>query len=142
MGDVDRSAPAVDPSTLLPGIIRHCLSEGDAASLALDRQFMNARFRAHQIARLVEFCSSNLTITFSTRSIARAFGVKQLAVTRASLRGYEDPPGRGRHRALDSDSERDLIAWITQKAANNTAVNKTELLHQCTTRFGAHITRG
>jgi hypothetical protein len=32
---------------------------------------MNGRFRAHQIARLVEFCSSDLTITLSTRSIAR-----------------------------------------------------------------------
>jgi hypothetical protein len=56
--------------------------------------------------------------------------------------GVTKIPGCGRHRALDPDSERDLIAWITQKAANNTAVNKTELLHQVTTRFGAHITRG
>jgi hypothetical protein len=142
MRDVDGPAPAVDPSTLLPGIIRHCLSEGEAARLALDGQVLNARFRAHQIARLVEFCSCDLTIILSTRSIGRAFGIKHSAVTRVTLRGYEDLPGRGRHHALDPDSERDLIAWIMQKAANNTAVNKIELLHQCTTRFGAHISRG
>jgi hypothetical protein len=103
---------------------------------------MNGRFRAHQIARLVDFCSSDPTITLSTRYIARAFGFKHSAVTRAALRGYEDPPGRGRHRALDPDSERDLIAWIIQKAANNMAVNNSELLHQWTTRFGVHITSG
>jgi hypothetical protein len=30
-----------------------------------------------------------------------------------ALRGYEDPPGRGHHRAGDPDSERGLIARIT-----------------------------
>jgi hypothetical protein len=58
------------------------------------------------------------------------------------LRGYEDPPGRGRHFELEADSEQELIDWIVNKAVNNMAVNKTELLHECNERFGKKITRG
>jgi hypothetical protein len=34
------------------------------------------------------------------------------------------------------------VDWITAKAANNGAVNRTELLHECNKRFGRSITRG
>jgi hypothetical protein len=34
------------------------------------------------------------------------------------------------------------VDWITAKAANNTAVNPPELLHECNERFGKSITRG
>jgi hypothetical protein len=74
--------------------------------------------------------------------IARAFDIKHSAVRRAALRGYEDPSGPGRRRALDPDSERGFIAWITQKAADNTATTKTELLPESVARLGTSITRG
>jgi hypothetical protein len=34
------------------------------------------------------------------------------------------------------------VDWITAKAANNVAVNRTELMHECNGRFGKSITRG
>jgi hypothetical protein len=34
------------------------------------------------------------------------------------------------------------VDWITTKAANNVAVNRTELLHECNERFGKRITKG
>lgn len=142
MEDADGPAPPIDPSILLPDIVRYCLSDGEAARLALDAQFMNARFRAHQIVRLAEFAFTELDIALSKRSIARAFGISHPAVTRAQLRGYEDPPATGRHHELAPPEELDLIDWITRKALNHVAVNKTELLHECNERFGRTITRG
>jgi hypothetical protein len=62
-------------------------------------------------------------------------------VKRAQRRGYEDPPARGRYRELAADAEQQLVDWITAKAANNIAVNRTELLHECNERFGKSITR-
>jgi hypothetical protein len=59
MTDPDKPVPAVDPTGLLPNIIHYCLSEGDASHLALDAQFMYARFRAHQIVQLIEFACTN-----------------------------------------------------------------------------------
>jgi hypothetical protein len=142
MEESDGPAPAIDPSRLLPNIIRHCLSEGDASDLALDPKFMNARFRAHQIVRLMEFASLKLHTKLSISSVARAFEVSHSAVSRANFRGYQDPPGRGRHHELDPDAEQQMIDWIAKKAANHTAVNRTELLHECIERFGKSITRG
>jgi hypothetical protein len=103
---------------------------------------MSPRFRAHQIVRLIEYASRELQITSLSKSIARAFEISHSAIACAALRGYEDPPGRGRHDELDADSEQELIAWIADKAVNNTVVNKTELLHECNKRFGKGITRG
>jgi hypothetical protein len=41
MQDGDSPALAIDPTQLLSNIVRYCLSEGQAADLALDGQFMN-----------------------------------------------------------------------------------------------------
>jgi hypothetical protein len=140
--DPDQPAPAVDPTELLPNIVRYCLSEGDASRLALDTQFMNARFRAHQILRLIGCASTELHITLSARNVARAFETGLSVVKRAQLRGYDGPPIRGRHPELAADAEKQLVDWITAKAANNVVVNRTELLHECNERFWKSITRG
>jgi hypothetical protein len=62
-------------------------------------------------------------------------------VKRAQLRSYDDSPARGRHHELAADAEQQLVDWITAKAANNTAINRTELLHERNERFGKSITR-
>jgi transposase len=142
MDDRGQPAPAVDPTGLLPNITRSCLSEVDASRLALDAQFMNARFRAHQIVRLIEFVSTELHITLSTRAVARPFEVGHSAVKRAQPRGYDDPPARGRHHELAANAEQQLVDRITAKAANNVAANRTELLYECNERFQKSITRG
>jgi hypothetical protein len=97
MEDPDQSTPAVDPTGLLPNIIRYCLSEGDASRLALYAQFMNARFLAHQIVGPIEFASTQLPITLSARAVARAFEAVHSVLKRAQLRGYDNPPARWRH---------------------------------------------
>jgi hypothetical protein len=77
-------APPIDLPTLLPQITRYCLSAGQAADLALDTQFLNARYRAHQMVRLMEFSSTELHLNLFIRSVARAFNIAHCAVTRAS----------------------------------------------------------
>jgi hypothetical protein len=133
---------AIDPTTLLSNIVRYCLSEGQATGLALDNQFMNARYHAHQIVCLFEFASTQRYIELSARTIVRAFEVSHTVVARAELRGYDDPPARGRHRELSADCEQELVEWLAKKAANHRVMNRTELLHECTERFGKSILRG
>jgi hypothetical protein len=90
MDDTDGPAPAIDPNRILPSIIHHCLSEGQAADLALDHQFMNPRLSAHQIVRLIEFASTKFHIDLATRALAGTFDISHSSVTHAKLRGYED----------------------------------------------------
>jgi hypothetical protein len=75
MQDAVSPALAIDPTALLSNIVRYCLSEGQAADLALDGQFINARYCAHQIVFLFEFASTQLHIELSARAVARAFEV-------------------------------------------------------------------
>jgi hypothetical protein len=103
---------------------------------------MTARFRGRQIVRLQEFASTELNITLLGRALACPFGVDHSAVKRALLRGYEDPPTRGRHPELSPACEAELVEWLTKEAANNTAVTRTEFLQACIERFGQSISRG
>jgi hypothetical protein len=102
-------ALAIDPTSLFSNIVCHSLSEGQAADLALDDQFMNARYRAHQIGRLFEFASTQLHIELPARAVARAFEVSDTAVPRAELRGDDDLPAPGRHHELSADCEQQLV---------------------------------
>jgi hypothetical protein len=129
-------ALAIDPTALLSNIVPCCPSEGQAADLALDDRSMNARYRAYQIVRLFEFALTRLHIELSARAAAWAFEINHTVVARAELRGYDDPPVRGRHYELSADYEQELVEWLADKAANHRAVNRTELLHECTERFG------
>jgi hypothetical protein len=108
----------------------------------LDHQFMTTGFRAHQIIRLIKFASIKFHIDFATRALACGFDIRYSAVTRAKLRGYEDRPGRGRHHEFAIESEQALVDWLTGKATNHMAMNRSELLYECNERFGRSITRG
>jgi hypothetical protein len=107
-------APPINIPALLPQITRYCLSAGQTADLALDTQFVNARYRAHQMVRLMEFSSTDLRLNLSIWSVVRVFNISQGAVKRAPLRGYEDSPGRGRHREFSREDEHALVKWIAR----------------------------
>jgi hypothetical protein len=109
MDVTDGPAPPVDPSIRLEQIVRYCLSDGQAANLALDQQFMDARYRAHQIMRLMEFSSSASQIKLSIRPAAWAFNIDHFAIKCAILRSYADPPGRRRHRKLSAEINQTLV---------------------------------
>jgi hypothetical protein len=115
--------------------------ESDAVNLVVEQQFMSGRFRVHQNVRILEFASTERHIALSSSSIAWTFEVSHSAIVHAKVPGDEDLPGPGRHPQLDSDCEQELIDWIANKATNNTAVKKTELLHECHGKFGKKITR-
>jgi hypothetical protein len=87
MAEAYSPAPPIDLPILRPQITRYCLSAGRPIDLALDRQFVNTRYRAHQM----EFSSIELYLNFSIRSIAREFNIAHCPVEGALLRGYEDP---------------------------------------------------
>jgi hypothetical protein len=139
---IDGLAPPIDPFILLGQIVRYCLSDSQAADLTLGQQFMNVRYCAHQIVRLMEFSSTALQIKQPIRSVARAFNIDHSAVKRGILCGYEDLPGRGRHRELSAEIGQGLVGWIVTKAHNHKAVNQTGPLDYCIKNLGTAITRG
>jgi hypothetical protein len=79
----------------------------------------------------MEFSPTRLHFNLSIRSVACVFNIAHCTVKRALLRGYEDPPGRGRHRELSPEDQHAPVEWITKKTHNNTAVTRTDLLNYC-----------
>jgi hypothetical protein len=127
---------------ILPRTIQQYLCEGDACELSLDNNFVNARFRAHQIYYLHTFGLNRLYRRLAVKAIARAFDVQPKDARHALEKSEAIPKGSGEHPALEVDTEQHLIAWITKNAQNHTAINRTELLHYCGETFGAAVTPG
>jgi hypothetical protein len=80
--------PAVDPSILLPNLIRYCLPKG------LQRVLLSRRRSRPPVVRLAEFAPTKLHLTLMKMDIARDFDSDHSAVNRALQRGYEDRPER------------------------------------------------
>jgi hypothetical protein len=110
--------------------------------LALDSNFVNAQFRAHQIYYLHTFGLNRLHKRLAVKAIARAFDVQSKDVRHALEKGETNSKGRAEHPAVEVDTEQYLIDWITKSAQNHTTVNRTELLRYCDETFGAAVTPG
>jgi hypothetical protein len=70
-------APAIPLEIILPRIIQQCFCEGDACELALDSNFVNARFRVHQIDYLHIFGLNRVHRQLAVNIITRAFDVQR-----------------------------------------------------------------
>jgi hypothetical protein len=126
----------------MPRIIQQCLCEGDACELALNSNFINARFRAHQIYYLYTFGPNPLHRRLVVNAIALAFNVQSNNVRHVLEKGEAIAKGHEERPEFEVDSEQHLIDWITKNSQNHTAVNRTELLRYCGETFGAAVTPG
>jgi hypothetical protein len=122
-------APAILLEVILPRIIQQGLCEGHACELAPDSNFVNARFRAHQIYSLHTFGLNKLHRRLAVKPIGRGFDVQPKDARHALEKGKTIPKRRGEHPALEVDTKQHLIDWVIKNAQNHTVVNRTEPLH-------------
>jgi hypothetical protein len=72
--------------------------------LAPDSNFVNARFRAHQIYYLHTFGLNKLHRPLAVKDIAHPFDVQPKDVRHALEKGETIPKGRGEDPALEADT--------------------------------------
>jgi hypothetical protein len=89
-------APAISLEIFLPCIIQQCFCEGDARELALDSNFVKARFRAHQIYYLQTLRLNRLHRRLTVKAIARALDIQPKDVRHALEKGETIPKGKER----------------------------------------------
>jgi hypothetical protein len=77
--------------------------------LALNSNFVNALFRAHQICYLHIFGLNRLRKRLAVKAIARAFYVQSKDVRHALEKGETIPKRHAEHPALEVDTEQYLI---------------------------------
>jgi hypothetical protein len=110
--------------------------------LALDGNFVNAQFRAHQIPYLHIFGLNRPHGRLVAKAVARTFDVQHKDIRHVLEKAKTIPKERGERPALEVDTEQHLIDWITKNAQNHTAINRTELRYDCDETFGAAVTPG
>jgi hypothetical protein len=101
--------PAIVLDVILPAIIQQRLCEGDACDLALESNFMNARFLGQQIYHLHTLTLNKFHKRLASKAVARVFNVQPKEVRRALEKGDPIPRGRGDHPAIKEDIEQQLI---------------------------------
>jgi hypothetical protein len=105
----DSLIATISLDVILPRIIQQWLCEGDICDLALESNFVNARFRAHQIYHLYTFALNKFHKRLAVKLIARAFDVRPKDVRHALEKGDTIPRGRGEHPAFEEGIEQQLI---------------------------------
>jgi hypothetical protein len=104
------AAPEIPVETLLPRLAHHCLSDRTARILAQDETFRGLQFRCHQIYYVHNLVTSVLNTPISISALAPGFACKRDRVLSALAYGLEPPEARGRHREMDEDREREILA--------------------------------
>lgn len=135
-------APAIPLDDLWEGLCSNCLSVCHARHLREDEQFAQLRWRSHQIFYIYTWASEQLGIQISRGSLRRAFNCSQSTVSAALQNGFDEPKPRGRHLAINAESEADILAWIQRNYEKNMPTTRTDIRHYCSTKFNKKITKG
>jgi hypothetical protein len=56
--------------------------------------------------------------------------------------GLEEPKVRGRHLAIDEDSEGEILEWIEAQAEKCKSVTRTDIQHYCEAKYSCLVNRG
>jgi hypothetical protein len=72
----------------------------------------------------------------------RAFDCSRCAVRSALANRLNRPKSRGRHLAVDAESDLNLLAWIREQAQKNAAVTHTDIKNSCHEVWKFQASRG
>jgi hypothetical protein len=61
----------------------------------------------------------------------RAFSCSRYAVRSTLSNGLNLPQSRGRHLAVDAESDANILAWIEKQAEKNTGITRSNVKNYC-----------
>jgi hypothetical protein len=89
--------------------------------------FRELKYQAHRIYFVHEFALRNGDEKLSVRQLLKGFGCDGGRVKAALDNELNDPKVRGRHFALDDDSEIEILEWIQTQAEKYAPITRTDL---------------
>ena len=136
------AARALPLDELWQGLNRNCLSDRTLRALQQNAEFRDLQFRAHQIFYIVTWARAEFGIELSIGALMRAFNCSRCAVQSALANGWAEPKSRGRHPAVDEESDANILSWVKQKAEKGAAVTRTDIRHYCRDVCKVEVSRG
>jgi hypothetical protein len=104
------AAPAIPLPELWAPILRNCLGEISFFSLQQNAEFCELQFDVHQLCYLVNWARTESKTESSIGSLMRAFNYSRCAVRSALANRLNPPKSRGRHLAVDAESDANILA--------------------------------
>jgi hypothetical protein len=136
------AAPAIPLAELWEPILQNYLGETSLFTLQQNAEFCELQCRAHQILYLVNWVRTERKTEISIGSLMLAFNFSRSAVHSALANGLSLPKSRGRHLAVDAESEANILGWIKKQAEKNAAVIPTDITNYCHEVCRLEVLRG
>jgi hypothetical protein len=136
------ACPAYPLNIIIEGLITIGIPKRKAELLETDETFTSLLFRNHQIARMNEFFNHELHIQLTRKQLAQIFNVKLQIIDRANRIGINTISPPGRHNALDTNIEAEILTWINDRSASSIHVTRSQLLHYVSESYKLPITKG
>jgi hypothetical protein len=83
------------------------------------------------IFHIVTWARAELGIEILIGSLMRTFKYSWHPVQSALANGVNEPKSRGRHLAVDAESDANILAWIKRKAEKNATVIRVDVRNDC-----------
>jgi transposase len=127
---------------LLPRLAEFCVPKSVCKFLREEVAFQTTEFQCQQIGCVGDIAECQDNVLISINALARAFNWSG-SRAKSALEHPRDPAGsRGKHTALDSDHEQQILEWIRQNAERSTPLTKKEIKDYCISQLQVPITRG
>jgi hypothetical protein len=94
------------------------------------------------IKLFANWARAELGIEISIGGLMRTFNCSRHAVQSALPNGLNEPKSRGRHWAVDAESDANILAWIKRKAEKSTAGTRTDIRNYCREVCKFQVSRG
>jgi hypothetical protein len=91
---------------------------------------------------IADWARAELGIEISIGGLMRAFNCSRHAVQSALANGLNEPKSRERHRAVDAESDANILAWMKRKAEKSATVTRTYIRNYCREVCKFQISRG
>jgi hypothetical protein len=123
-------------------LVRSCLGETDFDSLQQTTELCNLQFRAQQVSYVSNSARMELKTEIPIGLLMRTFDCSRCAVHSSLAIGLNPPKSRGRHLAVDAESDLNILTWITKQAQQNAAATCTHITNYCRELCKFEVSRG
>jgi hypothetical protein len=111
-------------------------------SIIHDTEFAVIQSRSHQICFLARCARETLRYEASVSGLAKTFQANVTTLRRTFLRAPEDLATRGRHAAIDDNSEAAIIASVLESFQTGKPLTRKQLLDVVHKEYNPRLTKG
>ena len=113
-----------------------------SSGLLRDPEFKQLQYKNHQLCYLHEYMLKTQTVKLTNNQLAFVFSMNRRTVTKSINQGPQDPKPKGRHLALDENTENIILEKIINISNQGDSMTQNEILKYIRNKFKKNVTKG